>query len=447
MARPIQKTITCPQCGQPFPAIMEQLLDVGVDPGVKDRLLSGRVNVIACPHCGYQGAVSTPVMYHDPDKQLAIIHVPMELQLPTGDRERIIGDMTNAIMRSLPEDAPKGYLLQPSMALTMQGLVEQVLEADGITREMLDAERKKIELLGELVEAKSGEVDRLLDENFELFDRSFLELLSYTAQSASQGGDSRTSLRLLNIRQRLMETTEAGQEMLEEQQALIEASEEIQELGEGITREQYVDLIANAAYNPKKVEALAALGRVFLDYTTFQLLTGRIEAAQSDEEAEALSNARETLLAISAEYEKQSRAIIEQAVNTLKLILQSPDIKAAIHANLNRIDQTFLSVLQANLEESRRSGNVEVSRRLQQVRDEVLQLLEQAAPPEVRLLNQLLAVETDEEAVAVLSENSGGVTDELLAIMEDLAQQLRQAGNEASADRLDTIVEQARTMV
>jgi len=39
------------------------------------------------------------------------------------------------------------------------------------------------------------------------------------------------------------------------------------------------------------------------------------------------------------------------------------------------------------------------------------------------------------------------VTDELLAIMEDLAQQLRQAGNEASADRLDTIVEQARTMV
>jgi hypothetical protein len=344
MARPIQQTITCPQCGQPFPAIMEQLLDVGVDPTVKDRLLSGRVNVIACPHCGYQGAVSTPIMYHDPNKKLAIIYVPMELQLPTQDRERIIGDMTNAIMKSLPEDAPKGYLLQPATALTMQGLVEQVLEAEGITREMLDAERKKIELLGQLVEAKSDEVDRLLEENFDLLDRSFLELLSYTAQSASQSGDSRASLRLLNLRQRLMETTEAGQEMLEEQQVLIEASEEIQALGEEITREQYVDLIANAAYTPKKVEALAALGRVFLDYTTFQLLTDRIEAAGSEEEVQALSDAREILLAISAEYEKQSRAVIEQAVNTLRSILQSPDIKAAIHANLNRIDQTFLTV-------------------------------------------------------------------------------------------------------
>jgi hypothetical protein len=252
---------------------------------------------------------------------------------------------------------------------------------------------------------------------------------------------------LLNIRQRLMETTEAGQEMLEEQQALIEASEEIQALGEGITREQFVDLIANAVYTPKKVEALAALGRVFLDYTTFQMLTDRIDDAASEEEAEALTEAREKLLAISAEYEKQSRAIIEQTVNTLRTILQAPDIRAAIRANLDRIDQTFLTVLQANLEESRRSGNVEVSRRLQQIRDEVLLLLEQAAPPEVRLLNQLLAVETDEAAIAVLAENSDRVTEELLAVMEDLAQQLRSAGNEESARRLDVILAEAQAMV
>jgi hypothetical protein len=81
------------------------------------------------------------------------------------------------------------------------------------------------------------------------------------------------------------------------------------------------------------------------------------------------------------------------------------------------------------------------------VRDEVLQLIEQAAPPEVRLLNQLMAVETDEEAIAILSENSGGVTDELLDIMQDLADQLREAGNEDGARRLDVIVEQARSMV
>ena len=150
MARPAPTTINCPVCGQPFNAIVEQIIDVGHDPTSKERLLSGRVNVITCPHCGYQGMVGSPMVYHDPEKSLAIIHVPMELGLEQTEREKIIGDMTNAVMRALPEDAPKGYLLQPQIALTMQGLIDQVLEADGITREVIDEQLRKVELIDEL---------------------------------------------------------------------------------------------------------------------------------------------------------------------------------------------------------------------------------------------------------------------------------------------------------
>src|SRR5687767_5532912 len=145
MARPTPTTINCPSCRQPFSALLEQLIDVGLDPTAKERLLSGRVNLVTCPHCGYRGMVGTPLVYHDPDKKLAIIYVPMELNLQQTERERLIGDFTNALMRSLPEEAPKGYLLQPRTALTLQGLTEQVLEADGITPEMLDQERRKVE--------------------------------------------------------------------------------------------------------------------------------------------------------------------------------------------------------------------------------------------------------------------------------------------------------------
>jgi hypothetical protein len=447
MARPIQQTITCPSCRQPFGAIIEQVLDVGADPTAKERLLSGRVNRIRCPHCGYQTMLGTPLMYHDPSKQLAIIYVPLELNLEQHERERMIGDMANAVMRALPENAPKGYLLQPTTALTLQGMVDQVLEADGITREMIDAEHRKVQLVEQLMSASVDEADQLLAENAGLVDITFLELLGAAAQSLSQNGNSRGALRLLNIRTHLMETTEVGQQLKAQQDALVEASQELQALGEGITRAQFVDLIVRSAGNPTKVSALGTLGQTLLDYTTFQMLTERIDAARSEEDRHLLTEARELLLAIAAEYERQSRAIVERAVNTLKMLLEAPNIKAAIQANMDRIDETFLSVLQANLEEARRTGNIEISSRLKRVRDEVMAVIQAAAPPEIRLLNELLSVGTEAESLDILNRHSAELTPELLDMMEDLSGQLRMAGNEPAADRLDLLRAEAAKMI
>jgi hypothetical protein len=450
MARPMQQTINCPQCGQPFNAILEQILDVGRDPSARDRLLSGRVNVVTCPHCGFQGMVSTPLMYHDPEKQLAIIYVPMQLNLGQEDREKLIGDMTNAVMRGMPDDAPKGYLLQPATALTLQGLTEQVLEAEGITREMIDAERRKIELIDQLAEAKKDEVDTLIEENQDLIDATFLELLRAAGQAAGQSGDNRTSLRLLNLRSRLMETTEAGQELKAREEAIVEASRELQALGEqgeGITRQQFVDLLVKAAGDPAKVEAYGVLGRNLLDYQTFQLLSEQAEKAESEEEADQIREARETLLEIAAEFEEQSRAVIERAANTLRTLLQTEDIEGAVRANLDRIDETFLAVLQANLEEARNSGQVEVSSRLKRIRDEVLRLMQQAAPPEIRLINDLLSAESDEAAIALLNERSDELSPDILSVFEDLIHQLRDAGNEGAADRLEVLRAEAANIV
>src|SRR5574341_755902 len=185
MARPMPTSINCPVCGQPFSAILERIVDAGIDPTAKERLLSGRVNLVTCPHCGYRGMVGTPMMYHDPAKKLAIVYVPMELNVQQTDREKLIGELTNAVIRSLPEEAPKGYLLQPRTALTLQGLIDQVLEADGITPEMIDQERRKIELIGKLAEADEATLETLLAENQSLFDLTFLELLTAASQAAS----------------------------------------------------------------------------------------------------------------------------------------------------------------------------------------------------------------------------------------------------------------------
>lgn len=447
MAQPVPTSIVCPNCRHQYSALVEQLLDVGTDPSAKARLLNGQINASTCPNCGTRHQLTTPLMYHDPDKQLAITYMPMEIQVSTEERERFVGQLTTSIMQELPDDSPKGYLLQPKQSLTMQGLIEQVLEADGITRDMLDAEKQKAELVQQLAEATSAQRANLLDDNQHLLDRTFFDLLTMAAQAASQTGNAKESLRLLNIRSHLLDTTAVGQEIKQEQETIMEAQEELQALSDNFTREAFVDLLEAAAGNDIKVAALGQMGLQALDYTTFQVLSQRIDSTTDATKKAELEQVREMLLELTAAAEQQSRAIIERAANTLRILLAAPDISTAIQQNIDAIDDTFLQVLQANIQQARQSGNIQASARLKQVRDEVLALLQQGAPPEVRLINDLLSVPTEEESLDLLRDRQNEVTDQLLEVFDGLKAQLQASGNHAAVDRINILQKEAAKLV
>ena len=140
----------------PVSATLEQLFDVNQDPSAKQRFLSGRFNTIQCSNCGYQGQVAGPIMYHDPEKELLLTFVPMELGLPQPEQEKLIGRLMNEVINKLPQDKRKGYLLNPKPTFTMQGLMERVLEADGITKEMLDSQKAKVNNFGSRILTERG---------------------------------------------------------------------------------------------------------------------------------------------------------------------------------------------------------------------------------------------------------------------------------------------------
>src|SRR5258706_10310847 len=148
---PVKTQVSCPNCRLPGAATLEQLFDGNQDPSAKQRFLSGRFNMIQCPNCGYQGQVAGPIMYHAPEKELLLTFVPMELGLPQPEQEKLIGRLMNDVINKLPQDKRKGYLLSPKPTFTMQGLMERVLEADGITKEMLESQRAKVQLLQSLL--------------------------------------------------------------------------------------------------------------------------------------------------------------------------------------------------------------------------------------------------------------------------------------------------------
>lgn len=439
MARPSQTTINCPSCGQPFPAFIEQILDTRADPSVKERLISGRVNQIACPACGYRGMIGTPLLYHDHEKQLAIIFAPMELNIPERERERIIGMMTQAVMKSLPDEAPRGYLLQPRSTLTFQGLIDQVLEADGITPEVIANERRKAELISQLLEMESDQQDDVITANADLIDETFFEMIAIFSQQSTAGGDSRMSLRLLNLRKKLMEKTPFGLELQEREKAAMEAATALQELKENLTRDSFVDLIVNMSDDPYKVEALGIMGAGILDYQTFEILTSTIERERDAKKKNQLEDAREKLLKISADMEKQTQTIFQNAVETLKMILSSPNIQEAVRGNLTRIDDAFLQVLAANLDEARRMGNIEVSRRLGLIEEEVMALIKESAPPEIQFLNDLFSQTSDDESLALLSSRRDEIDEKFISLLDELSHQLSESGNQAALSRLEKI--------
>jgi len=74
-----QQQIPCPQCKQPVVANIEQLFDVSSDPAAKQRLLGGVSNVVRCQACGHEGPLSTPIVYHDNEKDLLLIMITKKI--------------------------------------------------------------------------------------------------------------------------------------------------------------------------------------------------------------------------------------------------------------------------------------------------------------------------------------------------------------------------------
>src|SRR5690606_15501370 len=128
-----------------------RLFDLSSNPQAKESLLSGSANNFQCPNCRYQGVYPTPIVYHDPDKELLLTYFPPELHTPVTEQERTIGPLIKKVMDDLPPAKRKAYLFKPQTMLTRQRLLETILEADGVTPEMMKAQQEKLLFLQQLV--------------------------------------------------------------------------------------------------------------------------------------------------------------------------------------------------------------------------------------------------------------------------------------------------------
>lgn len=138
------------------------------------------------------------------------------------------------------------------------------------------------------------------------------------------------------------------------------------------------------------------MARPGMDYQFFQMLSERIENASGGDQEQLLA-LREQLLELTREIDETVEQRIEIAHQNLDRLLEADDISAAVEANLAAIDEYFIQALTAALQSTRESENQERLAKLEAVLHALNKYAQ--APPEYELINELLEVADDEEAI------------------------------------------------
>lgn len=437
----MQTQITCPRCQTPYTAEVHQIIDVGQNPELKQRLLSGQLNMAVCPNCGAGGAVSTPMLYHDPEHELFMILVPPELNLDRMEQEQLIGQLTRQVMEATPQEQRRAYMFQPQTILTMQTFMEKVLETEGVTREDIARQRKQSELLQTLVKADKDVVEHLIQKREDEIDETFFAILQNYIDTASQLNDNKQLLPLVNLRAKLMTETRVGRELEKRQTAVHRLSQEAK-AEEGLTPALLLKHILANQEDEKTVDALVMAGQSALDYQFFQLLTEEIDKREEAGETtvvERLSEIRQHLLDIQAAIQKQSQQMMEEANKTLQAILSSPDPRAAIRDNMQKIDDTFMYFLSVMIAQADQRGQQEEAQALNQVYALIMREMERQSPPEIQLLNRLIYAESDKQRQQVLENNQHLVSPDLLKIVETVIERTTAEGQDELANSLRNV--------
>lgn len=354
--------VNCPNCNARFTAPIENIIDGG-DVGLKTAFLQGYLNVIRCPQCGFTGMAAVPVLYFDLEKELALVHVPTDLNMMGDTQEKIIGELTNKLFNSLPAEQKKFYLLNPTSFLTLESLMKAILEADGITEEVLKAQEARMKLIEAFLQTPNEAAlkEKVKEHDAEL-DRDFFETLTAYMQTAQMSGNQQQAQSFLSLRTLIARWSTNGKKIV---------ADIDKELGVVImqSKEELLTKLQDAQ-SDDEFAALVAAGHGFLDYGFFQQLTAKIDEAASNgnhAHAEVLRNLRAKILDVKNRQEEENKLALEKASKLLEAIFKSRQPEKVVDENLDELGEAFFFLVQANIEEAQRQGHNDAAQALEMI--------------------------------------------------------------------------------
>ena len=265
-------------------------------------------------------------------------------------------------------------------------------------------------------------------------------------QSAAEQGQEEVVNALAVIQETAAQLSTFGQQMsalAEEEEVVIQdVAAEIEVLGDTPTRDDLVNLVITYAGDDQRLQALVGLVRPAFDYEFFQELTLRIGKAPGPDR-KRLEDTRSRLLQFTQMIDQQTQSAMQSAAQLLQMIINSEDIDTALQENVAYIDDTFMAILAANIQEAERRGDLQMGGLLKNIYTKVVGLLQAKMRPELRFINDILATEDDEAALAMLPQGIELFGQALVDIMDSIGRMLGQRGQQELVEKLAFLREAA----
>ena len=381
---------SCPSCGQPMVAEIFQVIDANREIQLKEILLAGGLNFSQCQLCGFQGQLPIPLVYHDKEKDLLLTFSPPDTNKTMEEKEAALAPLLKQVIDNLEPQDRKGYLFQPQAMLTMNNLVKNVLLADGITDEMIQAQQEKMKLLDTLFNKDGEQLKKSVIENNENIDREFFAIFAEISQRIISSRDEKSIEKIKNVQDVLMAETDIGKEILSETREIQAATQSLEALGENLTRGSLLELVISAP-NLERVKAFAGLVRPAMDYEFFQNFTERIEAADESDRKDLVEK-RNLMLKVTQEIDEQLQQKVSEATDTINRIIENESIEEGLMKNIGLVDQLFVQALSGEINQAEESENEERKEKL----IELFQIIqEMTTPPELKKVEELVALSDD----------------------------------------------------
>ena len=448
--------VQCPSCGTPFTAAVFSIIDLGANPELREPMLGGQINAAICQKCGAGGALSAPLMVHDPENEFLGVLVPRQGQMQDMQIQRVIGEMSKALMGRLPNEQRRGYMLNPKQFFDWDSFLEKFWGFEGVTPEMLRMQREQSELVTSLVrlvpDAKAMQM--VAERRKHLINRDFFTLLGQVVAALSQQGQQEAVESISQLRTHLLETTPAGAEVKAMEEVLRKA---VGRLRPDMSRDDFLDLLLEYWQTGEEGESIAlsllSVARGMADYQFLLALTARIDAADDPEVRAPLLSLRELVVELaqqSQQSQSQSRsqeAMMQEVQAFLQEVLQSPNPEEILRERKDEVSEMFLAVLASNIEQAQQKNATFAVKRLRAVYEAALTILEEKLPPDLRLLNQLVSTKGEGEVRRLLQENRALLSKEFIEGLRGLEDRFRGEQNNELAARIKSIRVQATMLL
>lgn len=145
--------------------------------------------------------------------------------------------------------------------------------------------------------------------------------------------------------------------------------------------------------------------------------------------------------------DRQAQELFEGAAETLREVLQAPDLRQALTERREQLSEAFLLVIAANKDAAQRAGKPDIVARLDEIEKLAVEVVQESLSPEERFIGELLNAAEPKDATKLLRQNASKITPDFVKRVNTLADEMAEAGRKEVGDRLRQLGREAASML